>query len=146
MSLEQGAPIVAFNGGFDLSIIEAELSRNGLPTIEDRLGRAIAPVVDPLVLDRGLDRYRKGKRNLSTLMEVYGIEEPEGNMHTADVDVSMTLDVLRAMAKKHTVIAESELAELHKKQIELHRAWAENFIDYLKRQGKTPDVNPVWPL
>ena len=58
----------------------------------------------------------------------------------------MTLDVLRAMAKKHTVIAESELAELHKKQIELHRAWAENFIDYLKRQGKTPDVNPVWPL
>lgn len=144
--LEQGAPIVAFNGGFDLSIIEAELSRNGLPTLEDRLGRAIAPVVDPLVLDRGLDRYRKGKRNLSTLMEVYGIEEPEGNMHTADVDVSMTLDVLRAIAKKHTVIAESDLAELHKKQIELHRAWAENFIDFLKRQGKTPDVNPVWPL
>lgn len=144
--LEQSVPIVAFNGGFDLQIIEAELARNGLRTIEQRLGRAIAPVVDPLVLDRGLDRYRKGKRNLSTLMEVYRVDAPEGSMHTADVDVSMTLDVLRALAKKHEVVAQTELPELHKKQIELHRAWAENFIEYLKRQGKEPDVSPIWPL
>lgn len=144
--LQQGTPIVAFNGGFDLSIVEAELARNGLPTLEQRLGHAIAPVVDPLVLDRGLDRYRKGKRTLSALMEVYGVEEPEGAMHTADVDVSMTLDVLRALAKKHAVVADTQLPELHKKQMEMHRAWAENFIEFLKRQGKTPDVNPVWPL
>lgn len=144
--LAQGTPIVAFNGSFDLQIIEAELARHGRPTIEQRLGHAIAPVVDPLVLDRGLDRYRKGKRTLSALMEVYGVSEPEGAMHTADVDVSMTLDVLRALALAHPVVAETSLPDLHKKQIELHRAWAENFIEFLKKQGKQPDVNPVWPL
>ncbi len=144
--LQQGTPIVAFNGGFDLSIMEAELARNGLPTLEQRLGHAIAPVVDPLVLDRGLDRYRKGKRTLSAMMEVYGVAEPEGAMHTADVDVSMTLDVLRALAAKHSVVAETELPELHKKQMDMHRAWAENFNEFLKSRGKTPDANPVWPL
>lgn len=144
--LRQGTPIVAFNGSFDLRIMEAELARNGLPTLEQRLSHAIAPVVDPLVLDRGLDRYRKGKRTLSALMEVYGVPQPEGEMHTADVDVSMTLDVLRALAARHGVVAQTELPDLHKKQIELHRAWAENYSEFLRRQGKEPDVSLVWPL
>lgn len=144
-ALQQGTPIVAFNGGFDLAIMEAELARHGLPTIADRLGHDIAPVVDPLVLDRGLDRFRKGKRTLSALMEVYGIET-DGAMHTADVDVSMTLDVLRALAGRHAEVGSTDLPDLHKKQIELHRAWAENFNRFLESKGKTPDVSTTWPL
>lgn len=144
-ALQQGTPIVAFNGGFDLAIMEAELTRHGLATIAERLGHDIAPVVDPLVLDRGLDRYRKGKRTLSALMEVYGIH-PDGAMHTADVDVSMTLDVLRAIVERHPEVAGTDLPELHKKQIELHRAWAENFNRFLESKGRTPDVSTTWPL
>ncbi|CAM3942971.1 exonuclease domain-containing protein [Helcobacillus massiliensis] len=144
-ALQQGTPIVAFNGSFDLRIIEAELTRHDLPTLADRLGHDIAPVIDPLVLDRGLDRFRKGKRTLSAVMEHYGVQA-DGTMHTADVDVSMTLDVLRAMAEKFPEVGGTELPELHKKQIELHRAWAENFNEFLKKKGKTPDASTTWPL
>src|SRR5699024_10300673 len=42
-------PVVAYNATFDLTIIEAELQRHGLPTIGERLGRPLGPVVDPLV-------------------------------------------------------------------------------------------------
>ena len=145
-ALEKDVPIVAFNGSFDLKILEHDLERHGLAPLMQRLGRDIAPVVDPLVIDRGVDRYRKGKRTLSDLMEVYGIAQPEGAMHTADVDVSMTLDVLRAIAAKHPQVAQSSLEDLHRQQVTWHREWAENFNQFLQKKGKTPDVSTSWPF
>lgn len=140
-----GIPVVAFNASFDLQILEAELGRLGLPTLAARLGHDIAPVVDPLVLDRGLDRFRKGKRTLTDLCGVYGVTQ-DGRLHTADVDVSATLDVLRGIIARHPDLAGADLAEVHQRQISLHRDWAENFNDFLRRKGRNPDVTTVWPL
>ncbi|MGP9694574.1 exonuclease domain-containing protein [Brachybacterium sp. AOP25-B2-12] len=144
-ALGRGIPVVAFNAGFDLQILEADLARHGLPTLAQRLGHEIAPVVDPLVLDRGLDRFRKGKRTLTDLCSVYDVTQ-DGRMHTADVDVSATLDVLRGIIARHPDLGAAPLAEVHQRQIALHRDWAENFNDFLRRKGKTPDVEVVWPL
>lgn len=144
--LREGAPLVAFNGAFDLSILEAELARHHLPTLQQKLGHEIAPVIDPLILDRSLDQYRRGKRTLSDLMQVYEIAEPAGNLHTADVDVSMTLDLLRAMANKFPQLQEMSLAQLHKQQIEMNRNWQENFNQFLQRQGKEPRRISNWPV
>ncbi|MCS6711365.1 DNA polymerase III subunit epsilon [Brachybacterium sp. EF45031] len=144
-ALEQDVPIVAYNGSFDLQILEADLARCGLPTLRERLGREIAPVIDPLVIDRGVDRFRKGKRKLVDLMAHYGVEQ-DGRLHTADVDVSSTLDVLRALAARHPEIAEMPLDELFRRQGEWHRDWAENFNRFLERQGRTPDAPLAWPL
>lgn len=144
-ALGKDVPLVAFNGGFDLAILENELTRLGLPTLAQRLGHDIAPVVDPLVVDRGVDRYRKGKRTLTDMLALFGIEQ-DGQLHTADVDVSATLDVLRAIVAKHPQLAASSLADLHREQISWHRTWAENFNKFLEKKGKTPDVNTNWPL
>lgn len=144
-ALRRNIPVVAFNAGFDLQILEADLRRNGLTTVAERLGHEIAPVVDPLVLDRGLDRYRKGKRTLTNLCEVYDVTQ-DGRMHTADVDVSATLDVLRGIISRHPELGRATLAEVHQRQIALHRDWAENFNDYLRRKGKPADVEVLWPL
>lgn len=144
-ALERSIPVVAFNASFDLQILEAELARLGLPTLAGRLGHDIAPVIDPLVLDRGLDRFRKGKRTLTDLCGVYDVTQ-DGRMHTADVDVSATLDVLRGIVARHRELGEASLAEVHQRQIGLHRDWAENFNDFLRRKGKNPDVSTVWPL
>lgn len=144
-ALGKDVPLVAFNGGFDLAILENELTRLGLPTLAQRLGHDIAPMVDPLVVDRGVDRYRKGKRTLTDMLALFGIEQ-DGQLHTADVDVSATLDVLRAIVAKHPQLAASSLADLHREQIGWHRTWAENFNEFLKKKGKTPDVNTSWPL
>lgn len=144
-ALEKDVPIVAFNGGFDLQILEHELERNGLAPLMQRLGRDVAPMLDPLVIDRGMDRYRKGKRTLTDVLGVYGIEQ-SGTMHTADVDVSATLDVLRALAEKYPQLADTSLEELHQQQMVWHREWAENFNQFLEKKGKTPDVSTSWPF
>lgn len=144
-SLGKDVPLVAFNGSFDLAILENELTRLGLPTLTSRLGHDIAPVIDPLVVDRGVDRFRKGKRTLTDMLAHYGVEQ-DGRLHTADVDVSATLDVLRAIVAAHPQVGASALEDLHREQIGWHRSWAENFNEFLKKKGKTPDVSTTWPL
>ncbi|WP_422116834.1 exonuclease domain-containing protein [Brachybacterium sp. UNK5269] len=144
-ALERDIPLVAFNISFDLAILENELTRLGLPTLTERLGHDIAPVIDALVVDRGVDRYRKGKRTLTDLLALFGLEQ-DGQLHTADVDVSATLDVLRALAAKHPQVAASSLEDLHRQQVGWHRRWAEGMNEWLEKKGKTPDVATAWPL
>ena len=144
-ALAKDVPLVAFNIGFDLAILQNELSRLGLPTLTERLGHDIAPVIDGLVIDRGVDRYRKGKRTLTDVLAHYGLEQ-DGRLHTADVDVSATLDVVRAIAEKYPQVAGSTLADLHREQMGWHLRWAEGMNEWLTKKGKTPDVNTAWPL
>lgn len=145
-ALRLGIPLVAFNASFDLTIIEAELERHGLSTLGERLGRPLSPVIDPLVLDRALDRYRRGKRKLVDLCGVYGVED-SGNLHTADVDVAATLDVLAAMVTKHPELSGQDLADLHDWQAGQHRAWAQNFNSWRASQGfEGPGASLHWPL
>lgn len=137
-------PVVAFNAGFDLAILDAELARHGLPTLPERLGHPVRPVIDPLVLDRGLDRYRKGKRTLGDLCVVYGVTG--SGLHTAEVDVVATLDVLEAMAARHAdAVGHLTLDELHDFQVGAHRAWAEHFREWLQSQGKVGGPGLDWP-
>ena len=86
-----GVPLVAYNAAFDLSLLDAELTRHGLPTVPERLGRPVAPVLDPLVIDRWQDAGREGKRRLGDLCALYGVVG-DGDLHTADVDALATLD------------------------------------------------------
>ena len=144
-ALAKDVPLVAFNIGFDLAILENELTRLGLPTLTQRLGHDIAPCIDGLVIDRGVDRYRKGKRTLTDVLAHFGIEQ-DGRLHTADVDVSATLDVVRAIAAKYPKVAASTLEELHREQMGWHSRWAEGMNEWLTKKGKTPDVNTAWPL
>lgn len=139
-------PVVAFNAAFDLTIIERELERHGLSTISERLGTPLAPVVDPLVLDRALDRYRPGKRKLVDLCEVYGVADA-GQLHTADVDVAATLDVLAKQAERHPELAAQDLAQLHLWQAGQHRAWASGFNKWRQSKGlEGPGASLDWPL
>lgn len=72
-AVSSGVPIVGSNLAYDLTILDRELRRHGLPTVEDRLARPIAPVLDVLVIDKAIDRYRKGSRRLDALCEHYGV-------------------------------------------------------------------------
>lgn len=141
---QRGFPVVAFNAPYDITILDAELERHGIPALGDRLLGAPMLVVDPLVLDRHFDRYRKGKKTLTTMAPAYGIEADE-DAHTAEVDVAMTLDVLAAMAAKIDALAGLTPTELHEFQIRAHAEWAENFEGYLRRQGREAHISRSWP-
>ncbi|MFH5822130.1 exonuclease domain-containing protein [Georgenia sp. AZ-5] len=142
----EGVPLVAFNASFDLAILENELARHGLPRLADRLGRDCLPVLDPLVLDRGLDRDRTGKRKLGDLCLHYAVPEQE-HLHTAEVDVVATLDVLAQMAARYPEMAAAPLEEVHAWQVDKHREWAEDLNAWRLRNGLTgPGAGPGWPM
>lgn len=145
-SMADGVPVVAFNAAYDLTLLEHELARHGLPTLADRLSREVGPVVDPMVIDRAVDRYRKGKRRLSDLCGVYGVRV-DASLHTAEVDVAATLDVLEAVVAAHPQVGAVATEELVAWQAEAHRTWARSFNDWLARANpsRTP-ASLAWPV
>ncbi len=140
--LKRGYPIVAFNAGYDIGIMESELQRHGLPTLTDRTG-GIRPVIDPLVLDRALNKYRKGPRRLSNLMAAYGVVTDQ-SMHDAEVDTRATLDLLERMIRKYPRLAMYDLDSLHEYQKEAFARWAADLEAYLRRKGQEAEINRKW--
>lgn len=145
-ALAHGEPVVAFNASFDLSLLDAELRRHGLPTLRERLGRDVRVVLDPLVLDRHLDRTREGARRLGMLCGHYDVR-PVGALHAADVDVLATLGVLEALARAFPTIGAMTLDDLHELQVDAHRAWAEGYNARPPEPGRERrPADLTWPL
>jgi DNA polymerase-3 subunit epsilon len=52
------APLVVMNAAYDLTLLEAECARNDVPTLSSR-PTGIRGVVDPMVIEKAYDPYRK---------------------------------------------------------------------------------------
>lgn len=141
--LAAGAVLVVFNAGFDLPLLEAESERHGVRTAAQRLGSPLQPVADPLVLDRALVKFRRGKRRLSDLATHYSVTIPRGT-HAADVDALLTLNLLRAMTKVHPQITQMPASELHEFQRAGHAEWAKDFESYLRSVGRRTRIGRTW--
>jgi DNA polymerase-3 subunit epsilon len=145
-SLNRGEPVVAYNACFDLSLLDAELRRHGLKTLPERTGGEVRRVIDPLVLDRHLDRYRPGKRRLGNLCEHYQVQSVD-HLHTAEVDVVATLEVLRALTRSFPEITSMAIDELYELQVSAHHRWADGFNAWRLAQGLTgPGADTSWPV
>lgn len=138
--LERGYPIVAYNAPFDLSLLRAEAERYGVAWPE-----TLSPVLDPLVMDKQLDRYRKGKRTLTAATEHYGVTIEQA--HDAGEDAIAAGRVLQAIARKYAADLPGELDELHAAQVSWARAQAENFQAYMRRVKDPAFVaDGDWPI
>lgn len=131
---------------FDLTLLSAELRRHDLPSLRERLdGLAPAPVIDPYTIDRSVDRYRRGKRNLEAVCAEYGVALDSA--HDASADALAAARLARAIAGRHPKVAALGPAELHRRQIEWYAEWAADFQSFLRRKGDaTAVVDGTWPL
>ncbi len=146
-ALKSGVPVVGFNVQYDLTILESELERHGLATLSRRLPGGIRPIVDPLVLDRHLDRYRKGPRKLIDMCRIYVVPVVADDLHSADADVLATLDLVHAIAQRYPAMGHTGLTEIHDQQASAHRTWALHFAAYLTSKGTVDDLpSPDWPV
>ncbi|WP_033037109.1 exonuclease domain-containing protein [Streptomyces monomycini] len=144
-ALEAGLPLVVMNARYDLSLLDRECRRYGLPTLAERLGRQPAPVIDPLVLDKYVDRYRKGKRTLQALCRHYGV--PLEAAHEAGADAVAAAGVARRIGERYPAVAGTALAALHALQEEAAAEQAASFQKYLRRSGDPEAiVEAAWPL
>ena len=131
-------PLVAFNAPYDFSILKAEAERYGLDSLDPK------PVIDPLVLDRKVDRYRKGKRNLGVMSEHYGIKLEDA--HNATADAVAAGRIAQQLARQFPELA-IDVLELHDFQSGWSDQQAESFAEYLRKQNR-PDYRSElgWPI
>ncbi|MDI3419325.1 3'-5' exonuclease [Streptomyces luteolus] len=143
---QSGVPVVAYNAAFDLTLLSAELHRYGLPSMRDRLGGIEpAPVIDPYTIDRSVDRYRKGKRNLEAVCSVYGVRLDSA--HDATADALAAARLASAIAVRHSKVGGLGPAELHNRQVEWYAEWAADFQKFLRSKGdETAVIDGHWPL
>lgn len=132
-------PWVAFNMNFDLSILDAEFKRYGISDMFGTHARDNLRLIDPLVIDRAKDRYRKGKRNLEAMARHYGVPFDADAAHKADYDVAVTAKVALAVTDRYGVPSTQE-------QAQWYRDWAENFEQYLRKTDPGAVVDKDWPL
>ena len=139
----EGTPVVAYNASYDFSLLHHDAIRNNIAPLDEP-----KPIVDPLVVDRKVDTYRKGKRTLQAACDVYGIEL--GSAHDAGADAVAAGRVFREMQKKFASAAEMQLspADLHTAQIEWARLQAESFAKWLAQKGETSNRtgDGIWPV
>ena len=145
LHLEQNHVLVAFNAAFDLTLMESELARHNLPTIAERLGGEIGPVIDPFMLDKTVDKYRSGKRNLETMAKHYGVWRSD-EFHNAEADVLATLRVLGAILRRYPDVASADLSELMRLQRETYLDMVHYFATHPRPEARAAASLSDWPV
>lgn len=131
-TLNAGTPIVCMNVVYDLTLLDRECRRHGVPTLGEMLHGEVRPVVDVRLLDKQLDRYRPGKRRLLDLCEHYGVTLD--GAHDSTHDALAAARVAWKIATLYPRVGGVALGELHDAQVRWAVEQERSFADYLRRQ------------
>lgn len=135
----RGLPVVAYNAPYDFTILYYEALRHGFEPLK------IGAVLDPLVIDKFKDKYRKGKRRLENAAEFYKVALDDA--HNATADAIAAGRVLQAIATRWASELPATARELHDAQIGWSKAIDDDFEGYMRR-SVNPDFTATrgWPL
>lgn len=145
--VQAGLPIVAMNASFDLTILDREARRYDVRPLTDIVGNDLH-VVDPRVLDKQVDRKRKGGRRLEDLCRHYQVRLD--GAHSSDADAIAACRVAWRLATQFERLGVLTLPELHESQIKWAESQARSLAAYFRRTpGKekwAKGVRTEWPL
>lgn len=136
--ITSGVPIVAMNARYDLTLLDREAERYGLDPLPAPL------VIDPFVIDKHVDKYRRGSRKLTALCEHYQV--PIGDAHTADADAIAACRVAWRQGTLHPALAAMGLEQLHRAQVEWAAEQAASLQEYFRKKDPAAVVEGAWPL
>jgi DNA polymerase-3 subunit epsilon len=135
-----GLPVVAFNAAYDLTVLDREIARH-----HDTTFTVAGPVIDPYVIDREVDKYRKGSRTLTAQAEHYRVSLD--GAHDATADAVCAARLVWRIGCMFPAVAGLSLPDLHAAQAGWHAARQADFAAYLKRVGKpADDVCGEWAM
>lgn len=162
----RGAPIIVFNGRYDFTVLDRECRRHGVPPITER--QFELRVIDPLVIDKHLDRYRKGSRKLDAICEHYGATLD--GAHDASYDALAAARLAWVLGCKGRIIRQAWKPEMYAERAQLAAEWdhvradldrlhaaqgrwareqALGLAEHFHTQGKHEDAESVrveWPV
>ncbi|MEU5027408.1 3'-5' exonuclease [Streptomyces milbemycinicus] len=141
----RGTPVVVMNAPFDLTLLDRELKRHRNASLSTYVSLRSLTVLDPRVLDKHLDRYRKGRRTLTDLCAHYGVELT--GAHDAAADATAALEVVRAVGRRFTSrLGTMTPAELHDRQTVWYAAQARGLQAWFALNGSQEVCDPAWPM
>jgi DNA polymerase-3 subunit epsilon len=135
----RGLAITIYNAPYDLSLLHHEAVRHGVTPLHEPV-----PIIDPLVLDRAVDKYRKGKRTLEAAALVYGVDLTDA--HDAGADAIAAGRIAQALAGRYGAQLAIDGASLHAMQVGWCAEQSASFQDYMRRT-KDPEFTSsgLWP-
>ena len=136
-----GIPLVVYNAPYDLTLLDRECRRHQLAPLE-----TTSPVIDPLVIDKAVDRYRKGKRTLTATAELYKVRLDDA--HDAGSDAIAAGRVAQALGAAYPDELDITLPDLHGRQEVWYAEQAASFQDYIRsvKGDETYVSDSAWPL
>lgn len=135
-------PLVGMNICYDLTVLDRECRRQGVASLSDELLQ-VAPIIDIYVLDKHIDRFRKGKRTLTAMAATYGLHIDDA--HDARADALTAARIAWKMAEALPQLRIDPFA-LHEKQIGWRYEQCVSLQDYFLRTDPTAVVNTDWPI
>jgi DNA polymerase-3 subunit epsilon len=136
--LARGVAVTIYNAPYDLTLLNREALRHGITPL-----RSPAPIVDPLVMDKAVDRYRKGKRTLEAAAQFYGVELLDA--HDAGADAIAAGRVAQAIARRYPEQLGADISELHSLQAGWCAEQAASFQEYMRRSRPEFTTSGAWP-
>lgn len=167
-----GRALVAANAYYDLTVADRRARAHHITPLVDVLAhhQVRAYVLDPMVIDRWADQYRRGKRTLAALADFYRV--PLENAHDANADalaaaliVDRIMDVAHHLVgllpdehpeattiktiaaavttpERYRKIATYSVPELHAAQIVWRAKWAQGFQEWLRTKAPADRRDP----
>lgn len=157
---ERRIPVVIYNAQYDLTLLDRELGRHGIPALEPRAshGRGCAPIIDLRVLDKHVDPYRKNvcdcgcgatNRTLSGVCQHYGVDLHPELAHTSAADALAAVQLVPALIGRYAQRFRGYTVEgLHDAQVVWWRASQRSFAHWnrTKNGGAYTDIREEWPM
>lgn len=141
----QRLPIAGHNLAYDLTVLAEEDRRiaGSSASTWPETGALRHPVLDSIVLDRHVDKYRRGSRQLTAVAAHYGIELDDA--HNAKADAVAAGKIVQKLLA-HPDLGGLSLMELHAAQVGWRAEQSASLQAYLRRYDPTVNVDPGWPV
>jgi DNA polymerase-3 subunit epsilon len=138
--IDRGVGLVVFNAAYDLTMLRAEATRWGLA--QPDWSRLL--VVDPYVIDWGIEGGRLGPRRLTDVAAYYSVTLDHA--HDATADARAARDVAYELGRRHPDVATGSLDDLMVRQRGWYASRADDWNRYASTVGRSLDDPLGWPL
>ncbi|MCW2747776.1 MAG: polymerase subunit epsilon [Nocardioidaceae bacterium] len=140
VAIARQVPVVVYNAPYDLTMVSAEAARHGIPQPDwDKLW-----VVDPMVLDWGLEHGRFGPRKLTDMCAFYRVVLDDA--HDALADARSARLVAFEMASRHGEFALANFHDLMDHQRKWFAERTEDWNAWITKKGRPAEDPHAWPL
>lgn len=130
-------PVVVYNAPYDFTVLNCERIRCNMEPL--CLAENLTPIIDPLCIDKRMDRYRRGSRKLGAVCEHYGVKLD--NAHSSDADALAAVKLARRLGERYARDLAMSLRTLFHDQRTWYQIQAANLELYFRQKAECDGIS-----